>query len=183
MKLSGSLTWWEIALSPKLSQGDVIQGVPVCAPVCPSTFLQSQTLKNSAKGWRERNDPHKSNDGRVYVLAAGRGDSALVLSHDCELDKDMESGRVMVAPLIPLSSTEPDVQQQILNQDVFACLPLPDLHGYDEIHFADFRLSFSLHRGIVNFSKRIASMSKSGRERLWMQIDAFYVRKDFRERP
>ncbi len=90
--------WWEATPDLRLSQGDVITYVPV---VVASHRLVQLTAEKGGDLWRGSNQwaPPERDSGVANALARGRLGAVVVLSHDCELDKNEKNARVVVAPV------------------------------------------------------------------------------------
>ncbi len=171
---ASDVQWWAEQLQDKLSQGDVIADLPVFQATQPVKHLKKTTHKNNVAGWAESDVPVFDGEKKGYFLATGKLVPAIVISHSCELDKG--KGRVIVAPIAPISSVSEDQQHKILGQKHFALMPLPEIPEIGT-SYADLRSISALHRDIVDSARRVASMSDVATERLIAQIVAFFARK------
>jgi hypothetical protein len=144
----------------------------------PVTHLKYTSLRDSKAGWAETPNPVvRKTDQKKYLLAQGEVRPALVLSHDCDLDKPRSNPRVLVAPIGLMSILEPGTQITILEQRHLALLPLPALGTLGDC-FADLRLVTVVPRDVVLEANRIASLTDEGRERLQVQISRFLFRRE-----
>jgi hypothetical protein len=101
----------------------------------------------------------------------------LVISHDCEIDKARNAERVLMAPLQPLSTLEPEMRQIVLEQKLLALMPLPDMGSFGD-QFADLRLLDAIPRDLVADTARVVSMTEFGRDRLHAQLSKFLLRRE-----
>lgn len=168
------LRWWAGQLQDKLSQGDIVADLPIFQAMKPVKYLKKTTYKNNISGWVESVEAIVDGERKAHFLAIGKLAPGIVISHSCELDKG--KGRVIVAPIAPISSVPEEQQHKILGQEHFALMPLPNIPEIGT-SYADLRSISFLHRDIVDSSRRIASMSEMATERLIAQIVAFFARK------
>src|SRR4051812_31845442 len=111
------MVWWAASLETHLSQGDLLADVVFISAVRPLTPLEKVAGKGGATTWTPSPALRPGNDGRAMLLAAGRHGLAVVLSHSCELDKEKERGRVLVAVARPISEiSSDDARKAVLAQ-------------------------------------------------------------------
>lgn len=168
--------WWEAQLKAELSQGDVLQLVYLAAPGPATLFLKKGTAKNNIPAWFDSTTPQADPQGRYPVRQTATQIHAIVVSHDCDLDKGKT--RVLIAPVGSLDSQEPAIQEAIASRRFHSRLPLFALPTLGSC-FADLRAIGGLDRRYVDTAKRIASMSKMGVEELQNQLIASFTRLDF----
>lgn len=169
--------WWTPELAEKLSQGDIVSNQAAVIAAHPLTYLKPKDFKGGIPGWAIHPVPVEAN-GRVHLLATGSARHCLVLSHDCELDKEdgnPERRRVVVAPTYALASVMPEHQAVILQQENRALMPLVEVPGSEPL-YADFRSICSVPRLSVDAATRKASMTEEARLRLRAQLVAFFLR-------
>jgi hypothetical protein len=114
---------------------------------------------------------HQAN--AIAVRRAG-----LLLSHDCEIDKNPRRATALIAVVRPLEG----VPEQ--HRDGFRAntrhrafyLGAPDELDRDE-HYADLRLVTTIRRDALEELARLASMNEDGRRMLREQIFRFYTRR------
>lgn len=164
--------WWAEALDAKLSQGDILESVALGLLASPTVFLRHATGKGGADGWAVSTSP-VVRANRVNFLASGAMSAAIVLSHDCEIDK--EQSRVIVAPLKPIGSVAAEHQEHILQQGSWAHVALPDVPSLGTC-FADFRSTTALDRSSVSSTARLASMSPAAVKLLQARLVGFFTR-------
>src|SRR5262245_28894341 len=115
------MTWWRSQLNPEgLSQGDVIEPVPVAVPVVPPTRLKRTTAKGDAEVWRATTDEEQR-----HWLFTGQAAYVLVVSHSCDLDKNEKKGRVLVAATRRLDDLDDATRSRVLAQGRRSLMPLP----------------------------------------------------------
>jgi hypothetical protein len=171
-------SWWEPVLKPALSQGDVVQKIPFCGVTAPAKFLKWTAFKGNRSGWEEVTAPVlRLNDQRKYFLANGDILPGIVVSHDCDLDKQRENGKVLLAPIAAIQTLALTTRLTVLEQKHLALLPLPLVPGLGD-SYADLRLIASVPRELVLDSERLVSMNQSGVERLYAQLFKFMMRRE-----
>ena len=173
--------WWALSLKARLSQGDLVSLVPVSAPAVPERSLtRSSTQKGGQNTWVESSAWQADADGLSHLLARGRKLHALVLSHDCELDKP-GAKRVLVAPVLPITNVAEQDREPILQQRRVAFIPLTDVPEFG-VSYVDLRCICFLDRKIVDSATRQRSMSKVGVARIWAQLTAFFSYRELEQR-
>lgn len=101
-------------------------------------------MAKGANGWAETATGVARNN-RFHFLAAGQVGLAIVLSYDCEIDKDQS--RVTIAPLNPIGSLSPEFQAKVMGQKIWALVPIPDVPGLGTF-YADLRSLPQLRRAL-----------------------------------
>jgi hypothetical protein len=167
--------WWLPALDPKLSQGDLIQGIPFCVPCIPLVPLQETTLRGPRIVWESRARMVLTRQ-REHALATHSGRIGLVISHSCDLDKNKPSP-VLMAPVSPLSSLADDMQAKVLAQGSRALLAFPG-GGERGVLYADLRAISPIPRDAIKLENRLFSMTDQAIDRLHAQLVAFLLRRE-----
>ena len=170
---------WEANLKPDLSQGDLLSLVLVGTASHPKTALmRGATRKGGAQAW-EHSPAWKPilGNGRGYFLAEGVESLVVVVTEDCEIDKDSSSAPVSVAPIFPLALIQ-DIERRadVKNRRRYPFLPLPDLPGIMPESYADLRCITYINRKLIQSADRHKSMTKPGVFDLQRQIIAFFSR-------
>jgi hypothetical protein len=166
--------WWDATPDPRLSQGDIVNHVPVAVVLHPLTQL-SQNKGDTV--WRDSAMWTPNKEGVGNLLSRGRVMPVLVLSHECEIDKNESKGRVVVAPIAPLTNLREDEQENVLAQRRFSKMPLPEVPTLGSC-YADLRLTAAVDRQYLDVARRIASLSDAAVGRLRLQLIAFFTRLD-----
>ena len=165
--------WWLPELQGKLSQGDIISLLPIGILTSPPKFLKKgPTLGNNQQSWTEHLDYSEEKDGKTHFLTNGKMVHAIILSHDCELDK---TSRVLVAPVVSLENLQEADRKKVLNQQTIHHMGLPDVPSLGD-YYVDFRLTASVPKHVINNLGRLASMSPDAVRRLQANIIYFYTR-------
>lgn len=138
----------------------------------PVVHLRHATMAKNAPGWAETKDPVQKGDRR-HMLAAGRMQLALLLSHGCEIDKN--KGRMLVAPIALLLTVEPAHQFEIMGNRRWAQMPLPGVPDIGDC-FADFRSATSVDAASVRAEDRVAMMTDDARHHLMARLVGFLTR-------
>ena len=166
--------WWLESVRDLLSQGDVLESVTFSVGKFPLVTLQKRTLPGKATGWAE--DTWSPNaEGIGHSLAEGRRLPALVVSHDCEMDKPKRRVLVHVAPIVELRRLPTEEQEKVLSQQRPSLLPLQGMPPTNGEYFADLRAITPVDLRVVTASVRIASMTDDGRDRLQAQLISFWT--------
>lgn len=167
-----SADWWAPGIKATLSQGDVVLQIPLGISVVPAEFLQRSTFSGGVSGWTSKTHRVGVSD---HMLAKGKLIDAIVVSHSCDLDKEREKGRVLVAPILPISGLRDDVRRRVLAQETVNLLALPDLPTLGT-SYANLRLIGVVDRELVDAASRVASLSDNGLVRLKAQLIYFFTR-------
>ncbi len=176
------MDWWRPALNPEgLSQGDILSGILVGSPNEPKAFLGRDKWSNRGREyWPQvpELDTYRT-DGTGLYVSRGKRCYGLVLSHSCEIDKNKDRGRVLVALVSPIEQvSDVKVREGILAQKRRAFMPLPDVPGVGTC-YADLRQINFVAQNSLSENDRMASISDDGLVRLHAQLVAFFTRVDF----
>lgn len=169
---------WAAQVDPEgLSQGDVLEPLPVVSLWNPISPISKN---ESGKGvrWLPSSEPSQGSEG--YFVARGARLPVLVLSDCCELDKERDRERVIVAAIRPLNTLQAADQQTVRDGKNFSYAPLLNIPEYGDC-YANFRLTVSLRKESVDTARRVASMTDSGRRWLYGRIFGYYARKKLPE--
>ncbi len=172
------VSWWIALLDEQLSQGDVLLDLPIASLTDPVEYLEKGTAKGGIVVWYPRTVPVPDKENRLPLLVKGKTVPAIVLSHDCELDKPRGAARVTVAPIAPIANLQPDFQARVIAQRVIAMLPVQGCPTLPQECYADFRSIASVPRSIVDKLTRIAGMSETGKLRLQAQLVRHFTHRE-----
>ena len=169
--------FWADTLADDLSQGDLLHDAWIGTAVTPRVGLRrGATAKGGKQTWDEGEWLPKV-DGIGYFLGRGRAAFAILLSHDCEIDKPGGQQPVLVAPVYPLTVIQELAIQEIVRQGQrFAFLPVPAIPGVLPESYADFRSICYLPRAGVDQSERKQSVSADGKTEIAARLIAFFTR-------
>ena len=179
--MADAASWWAPHLRSELSQGDVLSPVLIGAAQLPVVYLsKGPVLKGNVQTWTPPSvfAPNPG-DGLGNFLGKGRVNHALIVSHDCEIDKPRRGSRVLIVPVSPLTNVVDAVgRQAIIEQKRYASIPLPGLPSLGDC-YADFRLLMWIDRKIIeDAGKRVASMTDEAVILLQARPVGFFTRKD-----
>ena len=173
-------SWWAPHLKAELSQGDVLAPVLIGSVQHPILYLKKgPVLKVNVQSWVPSSDfISNPGDGLGNFLGKGRVVNAIIVSHDCEIEKPRRGTRILIAPASPLTNvTDTNHRQKIMEQKHFALLPLPGIPKLGDC-YADFRLLMWVDKKLVeDAGKRIASMTDEAVIRLHAQLIGFFTRR------
>lgn len=173
--MSGTSSLWAPCIERDLSQGDIVDAVPVGVAVDPIQFLKKASLKGGKPGWMVSSKPQSKEGNLEYWPTRGRLVPVVVLSHSCDLDKPDRRARVVVAPVTGASGLTSSAWMTILSSGRRAMLPLPGLPGLGDA-YADLRLTCTVDRSYIDTCARLASMSAPGVTRLQVHFVGFVAR-------
>jgi len=166
-------------LGPRLSQGDIVRGVPwglIDAPiaVCHSRGAggKSQTTSLAALPSAFKKTPSET------IHAQAQMNLSIVLWHDCELDKFMEQRRAeekwfgAIAPVLPLARLSQDLWPRIRNGERPPYFPLPANEGLDiPDSFVDLRHVWSVKQSLM--IDRVIALSEGSKASLQAHLFTF----------
>jgi len=120
--------------------------------------------------------PGKTN----LALAPARLNKAIVLTHDCMLDKpNVEFWQV--CPLMPLSILPKPQQGDVRKNRIFRYLHLPPFGDAIPESFVDFAVVTTVAPAIVRSAKRLVSLSDYGRQSFYTQYIRWITRWQLNE--
>jgi hypothetical protein len=176
--------WWLPELNPSLSQGDIIRVLPVWIPAPSLIALDKRTFPihsdepTSAQkrtAWVESAEPKIDDSGFGHYLARTRLHVAIVLTHDCQLDKDTKRARIQLAATADVDGLNAEERTKVMNQGSLSKLVLPDVPLLGSTYYADLRILFTVDKRLIVNSMRAASMTEEAKFRLQTQIVAYFT--------
>jgi hypothetical protein len=173
---------WADQLKAELSQGDLLSSVLVGTAANPKAELtrgqplaKGPTRRGGGNSWDESAWKPDGN-GLAFYLARGRDINVVVLSEDCEIDKDSGTAPVLVAPVFPISVIQDEAAREVVRlRQRYPFLPLPKLEGVIAESYVDLRCITYIDRKLIAATPRIASMTQAGKDELVKQIIAFFT--------
>jgi hypothetical protein len=173
-----STGWWLADLREEISRGDVYESVPFSLLTEPLTHLRYADGPKGKPAWMEHDQPvkHKATQ-RAHVLSAFRPAPGIILSHDCEIDKDKDRPRWLMAPIAKITTLGSSQQEVVMGQRHLALVPLPGVPTLGDC-FADLRNMGTVPARLISTSARLCSMSDDGRTRVRDYLATFLLRKD-----
>jgi len=181
------IAFYAAELHEKLSQGDIVRDVPwglvespltICRPkqvghsAGPSTYGPPDSFKN----------PAAFKDFESLHLRAKRG-KAIVLWHDCQIDKFEEQGKprskwfTVIAPVFPLSDFDAKGQEHVRagRRRAFFYLPESASELMPQEGYVDLRYTIPIRHGLLE-SARAGTLSAEARLAMYAQFFSFLTR-------
>jgi hypothetical protein len=145
-------------------------------------FLEKRTVPTKSEGSRvfhsESASPKFDSEGFFYFLGRARFAHGIILTHDCEFDKDRRGLRAQVARLGAVDDLKPDERTQVMNQGSYSKMVLPNVPTLGSTLYVDFRTQITLDTRLINSKRKIASLSEFGRQRLRVGLIYYFLRKE-----
>ena len=170
---------WEKELKPDLSQGDLLSLVLVGTAVQPKTALaRGPTKAGGAVSWLTSPwKPVAGGNGLGSFLARGYETAVIVVTEDCEIDKDGKNAPVAVAPVFPISLVHVgEPRDAVVARKRYPMVPLPAVDGLFAESYADLRYICYVKRELIDDAPRHHSMTAEAVHALQLQIVAFFTR-------
>jgi hypothetical protein len=167
------------AIQPKVSQGDILRVAPHCFLSQPLTRLRplgSRQYEMEVEPFSDFNEK----TGEIVAATAKRR-LALVLTPDCEIDK--QNRRWLVCPIQPLSDLSKDYQDILKRNRVLSALYLPGHLNHFPDGYADFNQITTLEPDLIRAAERLLSLSDLGRIALYKQYVRWFTRWTMQEIP
>lgn len=164
----------------ELCQGDIFACVPQVHLRSEPRLLRRTTLSGSRDGFEvaEQVSTYSEVSQRTGVTVPADCDvtMALLLTHDCEIDKDKHRTVALIRPLDP-RMPEPDLDIIRRNKRFpFFYLPTDPLFPTLPDSYVDLRRISTLAIGITDSAQRIACLEDMSRSALLLQLFRFYTR-------
>jgi hypothetical protein len=158
----------------ELSQGDLFEEVP--SVVVHDLLFMVKSADNAFHLERER--PASRRDDRTYPANAEEARApGIVLSHDCEIDKQTRKTIVHVALVRPLDGVPEEHREGFRRNQRHRAFYLPPNGFLDGENYADLRRITVLRADtLLELTKR-ASMNEDGRRMLREQVFRFFTRR------
>lgn len=116
---------------------------------------------------------HHAGDASVGKLSE-RTYSAILLNQSCDVDKGYP--KLVLLPVIPLSSLSADKQNLVKKNRIFSYLHLPPFRDLLAESFVSFLEPMVVSRPLLDNTKRIASLNETGRRALYVQYTRWLTR-------
>jgi len=157
-----------------LSQGDVIRDLPVWIASPPLVFLEKRILSGDRTVWLEPPESKPDDQGFSHLLIRARPFISIVLTHDCQLDKQKRRARVQLAATADIESLSAEERTKVMHQRTLSQLVLPDVPQLGT-RYADMRIIFTVDKTLITGPMRVASMTDDAKDRLQNQIIAYFA--------
>jgi hypothetical protein len=164
----------------EISQGDILEILPHISLGYPLLALHKEQETETV--FRATGEPYTNfndRDGQT-VIANGRRSMAILISHDCEIDKPQVK-KWLVCPVVPMERLKPKNHDLLRRNRIFSMLFLPKLEKILGDSFVDFNHFTTLDSEFVKSAKRIISLSDLGRRALYVQFIRWLTRWELRE--
>ena len=169
------INWWTTEPRPELSQGDLVEVAPFLQVTQPLTPLAKVSCSGKVEHW----NPLEPEELKEHVLAKCKTTCAIVISHDCEIDKPKKKQRILIAAAAPFERlSDHKAAEAVRKGEHRAFMYLPNPPTLTQDHYLDLRTISAVAIEFLQASRRLASLSDSGRTRLGAQLLAFLIRKD-----
>lgn len=179
-------------ISSKLSQGDIVSDVPwglvespvtVCRPHDPTQIPGKARYERLEK----LKMPFRKTGEFIHLRAPVVG-PAIVLWHDCQIDKFEEQGKseekwfAAVAPVVPMRNMDGDAVQAVRDgkRRAFFWMPKNAASGVPEESYADLRHILPF-RQIFLMERRKGALSDTVRRALHLHLFTFFTQRAFNE--
>lgn len=164
---------------PKLSQGDILASVPgICIR---GTVTRIEKGDNRTYHIANGLGEGSAQTGEKLSIAAGcRYTKAILITHDCEIDKEHVK-TLIVCPVLPLSSLASKSQDLVRRNRVYSRLHLPRYREALVESFVDLAQFSTIEKAHLANGQRILSLSDLGRHALYLQLIRWLTRWEFRE--
>jgi hypothetical protein len=174
--------WWADVLDPRgLSQGDLLDSLPFPYFRAPLTHLKKIQVKKHGDVWQPASKPSLHQQDQTYYALGGCATSlGLIISHGCAIDKGDD--RVLAAPVLPMTSLKPEMQDTVRRQAHRAFMPLLGIPSRQD-SYCDLRRITPVSRELIPESKRLMSMTEAGRERLHAHLVSFLIERELPKHP
>lgn len=159
------------------SQGDILEFLPHIFLDLPLTALNEETETTL----RTVTEPFSSFDDAngQSVMATCKRQKAMLLSHDCEIDKPQVT-RWIVAPVVPILKLKPANRDRVRRNRIFTMFHLPKYRELLPESFVDFNQLTTLSSEFVRNAQRIVSLSDVGRRGMYAQFVRWFTRWELR---
>jgi hypothetical protein len=104
----------------EISQGDILELLPNAHLIHPLCVLSAR----EDGGFSPLVDPQLENKNASTVIASCKWSRAMLLTHDCEIDKPGIKNRI-ACPVLPLAELPGNIQIEVKKNKVFYMLHLP----------------------------------------------------------
>jgi hypothetical protein len=161
----------------QFSQGDILEVVPHLHFQAPLTAL----LADGEGGYRGSAEPVPvSNDRQGQpVLSTCKRAMGLILTHDCEIDKDSIKSWI-ICPIVPISELPSAQRGDAKRNRIYSLLYLPSYRNVLPESIAVLNHLTTINKDLLRQEARLASLSDIGRRSLYMQFTRWISRWELR---
>jgi hypothetical protein len=161
-------------LGPELSQGDLFDLVP--SVYVHDLGYMSKTDTTKYRLLRNRPESFKLDAEHAATAMAIRR-PAIVVTHDCEIDKPHSRATVLMALVRPIDKVPDEHRDGFRDYTRHRAFYLPETSYLTGENYADLRAITTIRRDMLDELRRLASMSEDGRRMLREQLFRFFSRR------
>jgi hypothetical protein len=158
----------------ELSQGDLFALAPSLYVKELGFFVRLDRNRYQLQEWQP---PTLKVSEEHQAAAAAVRRLAIVLTHDCEIDKSPARASVLLAQVRPLAGVPDDQRQGFRHNTRHRAFYLPQCNHIDQESYADLRAITTIRVAALGSVERIASMNEDGRRMLREQLFRFFTRR------
>jgi hypothetical protein len=162
----------------EFSQGDILYVAPHVFLDPPLFALQPQ--ENGLHMFEQEPFSNFDDAAGQKVVATCKRDKAIVLTHDCEMDKK-QILRWHLCPVVPLSKLRPENQDRVKRNRIYSMFFLPRYGTVLMDSFVDFTHISTVGMDFIKTGQRILSLSDVGRQGLYVQFFRWLTRFELRD--
>lgn len=160
------------------SQGDILE-------VAPHIFVDPPLLALQSAGdslYKSELEPFSAfnNVDGQSVIAKCKRTNAIVITHDCEIDKTQVK-RWHLCPVVPLSFLKSDAQDLVKRNRIYSRFWLPRYESALAESFVDFTYISTVGMDFLKTGKRLISLSDLGRQGMYAQFIRWLTRWELKE--
>jgi hypothetical protein len=159
---------------PELSQGDLFDLVP--SVYVHDLGYMSKTDTSKYRLLRHRPESFKLEVEHAATAMAIRR-PAIVLTHDCEIDKPHSRSTVLMALVRAIDGVPEAHREGFRDYTRHRAFFLPETPYLEGESYADLRAVTTVRRDVLETLKRPASISEDGRRMLREQLFRFFTRR------
>jgi len=119
-------------------------------------------------------------DGLIEFTGKGRPNLGLIMNFDCEIDKPW-SETVVVCPILPLNEISPNQRTNARKNRIAHLFFMPRYKAVLEDSVAVLNQQTTLDRTLIDLSKRVATLDKTGRFAFYAQFVRWISRWELTE--
>lgn len=159
---------------PELSQGDLFDLVP--SVYVHDLGYMSKTDTNKYSLLRNRPESFKLDAEHAATAMAIRR-PAIVITHDCEIDKPHSRATLLMASVRPLAKIRKEDREGFRDNTRHRAFYLPETPYLTGENYADLRTVTTVRRDVLETLQKLASMGEDGRRMLREQLFRFFTRR------
>lgn len=160
---------------PDLSQGDLFDLVPSILVKDLGYMIKVDDARYKLQQWRP-GTLNVSKEHAATATAVRR--PGLLLTHDCEIDKNPSRATLLISLIRPLGGVPDEHQAGFRDYTRHRAFYLPETPQYlSGENYADLRAITTIRRDTLEALPRLASMNEDGRRMLREHLFRFFTRR------